>query len=197
MPAKLVGVVRRRENLDRAGADRLSKWLRGYRTLAGIPDELLDPTGRPRDYWLSFLGDLAEYPEGEIRSRFSLATRHIRDTGVSHRVYGEETERSWPLSPVPLILGPRDWAQIAAGVIQRAHLMEAVLSDIYGEGRLVAEGHVPAAALTGSADFLRSMRGIKPPGGRWLQLYAADLARAGRTMVGFGRPHPKPVRGRL
>ena len=44
--------------------------------------------------WLSFLGDFAEYPEGESRSRFDLATRHIRDTGVSYRVYGEETEQS-------------------------------------------------------------------------------------------------------
>ena len=66
-----------------------------------MPDELFDATGRPRDYWLSFLGDFAEYPEGELKSRFSLATRHIRDTGVSYRVYGEENERSWPLNPLP------------------------------------------------------------------------------------------------
>jgi uncharacterized circularly permuted ATP-grasp superfamily protein/uncharacterized alpha-E superfamily protein len=155
----------------------LSEWLRRYRPLSGVPDELFDPTGRPRKYWLNFLGDLAEYPEGEIRSRFALATRHIRDTGVSHRVYGEENERSWPLSPVPLILGEREWTQIAAGVEQRATLMEALLRDIYGEARLVADGALPAAALTGSPDFIRAMRGLAPPGGRWLQLYAADLGR--------------------
>ena len=120
---------------------------------------------------------LAEYPEEEIRSRFSLATRHIRDTGVSHRVYGEDTERSWPLNPVPLIIGEGEWAQIAAGVEQRAKLMEALLHDIYGAARLVAHGALPAAALTGSPDFIRPMLGVSPPGGRWLQLYAADLGR--------------------
>ncbi|MGC1177923.1 MAG: circularly permuted type 2 ATP-grasp protein, partial [Methyloceanibacter sp.] len=142
-----------------------------------MPDELLDPTGRPRDYWLGFLGDFAEYEEGEFKSRFSLATRHIRDTGVSYRIYGEENERSWPINPLPLILGEGEWAQIAAGVEQRANLMEALLQDLYGEARLLADGALPAAAVTGSNDFIRAMRGAKPPGGRYLQLYAADLGR--------------------
>jgi uncharacterized circularly permuted ATP-grasp superfamily protein/uncharacterized alpha-E superfamily protein len=163
--------------LDPAGAGRLSGWLKTYRPLPGVPDELFDATGRPRDYWLRFLGDLADYPAGDIRARFTLATRHIRDTGVSYRIYGEEKERSWPISPVPMILGHAEWAGIAAGVEQRARLMEALLRDIHGPARLVAEGALPAAALTGSPDFIRALRGVPPPGGRYLQLYAADLAR--------------------
>jgi uncharacterized circularly permuted ATP-grasp superfamily protein/uncharacterized alpha-E superfamily protein len=169
--------ARRRQDLGPDAAGRLSAWLRQYRTFAGIPDELIDSTGRPRDYWLSFLGDLAEYPEGEFNSRFALATRHIRDTGVSYRIYGEENERSWPLNPLPLILGEQEWAQIAAGVEQRANLMEAVLQDIYGEATLLRDGALPAAAVTGSPDFIRGLRGVKPPGGRYLQIYAADLGR--------------------
>jgi len=169
--------ARRAENLDAAAADRLSGWLGGYRPLIGIPDELFDATGRPRNYWIDFLGDFAEFPDREFNSRFSLATRHIRDTGVSYRIYGEETERSWPLNPLPLLLSEREWAQIAAGVEQRANLMEAVLQDLYGDAKLLADGALPAAAVTGSPDFIRTMRGIKPPGGRYLQIYAADLGR--------------------
>ncbi len=168
---------RRGEDLEPSAARRLSGWLRGYTPIPGIPDELFDAGGRPRGDWLSFLGDFAEYPEGESRSRFDLATRHIRDTGVSYRVYGEETEQSWPLNPLPLILNQNEWREIAAGVEQRAKLMEALLQDIYGEAALVSEGHLPAAALTGSVDFLPQLRGVKPPGGRYLQLYAADLGR--------------------
>jgi uncharacterized circularly permuted ATP-grasp superfamily protein/uncharacterized alpha-E superfamily protein len=167
-----------RPALDSAGAEQLSAWLRGYRPIQGIPDELFDAAGRPREHWLRFLAELAEYPAGQIRSRFALATRHIRDTGVSYRIYGDENERTWPISPVPLILGQADWTTIATGVEQRANLMEALLSDIYGEGQLMAEGALPAAAVAGSPDFLRVMRGAPPPGGRYLQLYAADLARA-------------------
>lgn len=177
MPPDLSSAAKRRENLGSAAAARLSGWLRNYRSLQGIPDELFDSTGRPRDYWLCFLGDFAEYPEGEFKSRFSLATRHIRDTGVSYRIYGEENERSWPLNPLPLILGEGEWAQIAAGVEQRANLMEALLQDVYGEAKLLADGALPAAAITGSPDFIRAMQGVKPPGGRYLQTYAADLGR--------------------
>jgi uncharacterized circularly permuted ATP-grasp superfamily protein/uncharacterized alpha-E superfamily protein len=62
-------------------------------------------------------------------------------------------------------------------VEQRATLLEAVLADLYGEARLVASGDLPAAAITGGADFIRAMRGVTPPGGRYMHLYAADLAR--------------------
>ncbi len=177
MAADLSQSVQARPDLEQSAAARLSGWLKNYRPVPGIPDELMDPVGRPRNDWLSFLGAFAEYSPTELSSRFSLATRHIRDTGVSYRVYGEETERSWPLSPMPLILGEAEWAQIAAGIEQRANLMEALLSDIYGEAGLIADGSIPAAALTGSADFIQAMRGVHPPGGRYLQLYAADLGR--------------------
>ena len=177
MAAEPSSAARRRTDLAESGAARLSGWLRGYRPLVDAPDELIDRTGRPRKDWLELLGDFAEYSEADFKNRFNLATRHIRDTGVSYRVYGEENERSWPLNPLPLLLSDGDWTQIAAGVQQRATLMEALLGDIYGEGRLVADGALPAAILTGSPDFIRPMRGVRPPGGRYLQLYAADLGR--------------------
>jgi len=52
-----------------------------------------------------------------------------------------------------------------------------VLGDLYGEGRLIAENAVPAAAIAGSAEYLRAVCGIKPPGGRYLNMYAADVGR--------------------
>ncbi len=160
-----------------AAAARLRGWLESYRPLSDVPDELAPAGGGTPDAWLKFLGALADFPEREFEDRFALATRHIRDAGVSHRIYGDENERTWPLSPLPLILGEEEWAEISAGVEQRATLLEAVLTDVYGEGRLISEGHLPAAALTGSADFVRAMRGVTPPGGRYMHLYAADLGR--------------------
>ena len=167
----------RRGDLPADAAERLSGWLRGYRKAPGVPDELFDSMGRPRDHWLSLLAGFAEYPEDEFNSRFSLATRHIRDTGVSYRIYGDERERIWPLNPLPLLLGEAEWSQIVAGVEQRARLMEALLQDLYSDARIVTDGALPAAALTGSIDFVRQMQGVKPVGGRYLQLYAADLGR--------------------
>ncbi len=177
MAADTSTAQRRRSDLEPTAAQRLSGWLKGYKPLPGVPDELFDTGGRPRDEWLAFLGDFAEYPEADFKARFGLATRHIRDSGASYRIYGEANERSWPLTPLPLILGQKEWEEIAAGVTQRAELMEAVLQDIYGDARLVEDGALPAAALTGSIDYLRPLRGVKPPGGRYMQIYAADLGR--------------------
>ena len=177
MTSERQAAARGEDVLDPEAAARLSGWLKGYRPLYGVPDELIGADGRPRDYWLRYLGGLAEFAPGEFENRFTLATRHIRDTGVSYRIYGEETERSWPLSPLPLILGEAEWGEIAAGVEQRATLLEAVLRDLYGEARLVADGDLPAAAVTGGADFIPAPRGGAPPGGRYMHLYAADLGR--------------------
>ena len=52
-----------------------------------------------------------------------------------------------------------------------------MLRDLYGEGRLVADGAMPAAAIAGSTEYLRAVCGVKPPGGRYLHLYAADVGR--------------------
>ncbi len=69
-------------------AARLGDWLGAYRPLPDVPDELIGADGKVRDYWRKFLGGLAELPGEELDKRFELATRHIRDTGVSYRIYG-------------------------------------------------------------------------------------------------------------
>ncbi|MGL4961199.1 MAG: circularly permuted type 2 ATP-grasp protein [Inquilinus sp.] len=161
----------------RTAARRLQDWIAGYTPLPGVPDELIGPDGKPRAYWRDFLDVMARLAPEEAERRFAAADRHIRDTGVSYRVHGEASERSWPLSRVPLLVSAAEWREIEAGVIQRAELLETVLRDLYGDGRLVAEGALPAAAVAGSPDFLRPLHGVAPPGGKFLHLYAADLGR--------------------
>src|SRR5208337_1729960 len=102
---------------------------------------------------------------------FATADRRIRNRGLSYRVAGEKDERVWPISRMPLLLTEAEWRGIAEGVAQRAELLERVLADVYGTGRLVAEGVLPPAALTGSRDYIAAMRSVRPPGGRWLRLY--------------------------
>ncbi len=158
-------------------AERLAKLAAGYKPLPGIPDEFIGKDGRPRPHWLRFLGSLMDLGAEDIPRRFATADRHIRDTGVSYRAYGDTSERAWPLSHVPLLINDDEWRDIAQGIEQRARLMEMVVADIYGEGRLVTAGDLPAAVVTGSPDFLHPLHGVSPPGGKFLQIYAADLGR--------------------
>ncbi|WP_204316446.1 circularly permuted type 2 ATP-grasp protein, partial [Stenotrophomonas maltophilia] len=78
---------------------------------------------------------------------------------------------------MPLLIPEAEWRGIAAGVVQRAEVMERVLADLYGEARLVADGQVPAALVTGSPFFLRPLTRLVPPGGCHLQAVAIDLGR--------------------
>ncbi len=161
----------------RPGHRRVAHWTRGYARLPGIPDEYMAQDGTPRAVWTRFFDAFAELSPGDIERRFGSADRHLREAGVTYRAPGETAERHWPLSHLPLLIDEADWQQLAAGIVQRAQLLELVLSDLYGEGRLIAENAVPAAAIAGSNEYLRAVCGIKPPGGRYLNMYAADVGR--------------------
>src|SRR5580692_4872054 len=161
----------------RPGNRRVAQWTRGYARLPGIPDEYIRQDGNPREVWTRFFDAFAELTPADIEKRFGSADRHLREAGVTYRAPGETSDRLWPLSHLPLLIDEAEWQQLSAGIVQRAELLELVLSDLYGEGRLVTEGAIPAAVIAGSTEYLRSVCGIKPPGGRYLNLYAADVGR--------------------
>src|ERR1700760_300897 len=164
-------------NKARPGSRRVAQWMRDYVPLPGIPDEYIGEGGTPRGVWTRFFDAFATLTPGEIERRFGTADRHLREAGVSYRAPGESADRTWPLSHLPLLIDEAEWRQLTAGIVQRAQLWGMVLADLYGEGRLVADGAIPAAAIAGSPEFLRQVSGIKPPGGRYLNLYAADVGR--------------------
>jgi uncharacterized circularly permuted ATP-grasp superfamily protein len=68
--------------------------------------------------------------------------------------------------------------EVSAAVAQRARLLNAILADLYGEQKLLAEGLLPPALVYGQHGYLWPCRGIKPAGGVWLHNYAVDLARS-------------------
>jgi uncharacterized circularly permuted ATP-grasp superfamily protein/uncharacterized alpha-E superfamily protein len=156
---------------------RVAQWMRNYVRLPGIPDEYIAQDGAPRAVWTRFFEHFASLAPADIERRFAAADRHLREAGVTYRAPGESADRHWPLAHLPLLIDEADWHELSDGIAQRAQLFEMVLRDLYGEGRLVAEGAIPAAAIAGSNEYLRPVCGIKPPGGRYLSLYAADVGR--------------------
>jgi uncharacterized circularly permuted ATP-grasp superfamily protein/uncharacterized alpha-E superfamily protein len=149
-------------------------WYENYKPLPGIPDEFIGADGKPRASWRNFI---EQVDAGDSERSFAAADRRIRDVGVSYRVHGETGERAWPMSRLPLLIEESDWKEIVAGVTQRATLVEALLADVYGARTLVGDGIIPAAVVAGSGDYLRPLVDVKPPGGRWMNMYAVDLGR--------------------
>lgn len=162
-----------------AGPPGCSALLEGYRPFPGVYDEMIDETGSVRPHWSAFVGRLgAEAPEALAR-RFGAADRYLRESGVFYRVYDDPTAaaRPWPLSHVPLVISPEDWAIIEAAVIQRARLIETFLADVYTGGETLARLGFPTSVIAGSPDFLRPLVQSGESGQRQLHVYAVDLAR--------------------
>jgi uncharacterized circularly permuted ATP-grasp superfamily protein/uncharacterized alpha-E superfamily protein len=135
--------------------------------------------GAVRPHWQVLDRALRAFGPGEMWRRWEQARQLIRQHGVTFNVYGDARglERPWPLDPVPVLLAPDEFASLAAGLAQRATLLDRLLADLYGPRRVLNEGLVPPEMLLAHPGLLRSCAGISPPGGRFLHFYAADLVR--------------------
>jgi uncharacterized circularly permuted ATP-grasp superfamily protein/uncharacterized alpha-E superfamily protein len=156
-------------------------YLGGYSADARRYDELLDSTGAIRPHWRELFDRLSTEAGADVTRRgIELTRRLITENGVTYNVYADPkgADRPWALDPLPLMISAAEWRQIEQGVAQRARLLDALLADLYGPQRLIAEGVVPPELPFGHPNFLWPAHGIVPPGGTWLHIYAADLARA-------------------
>ncbi len=77
-----------RENLrrSRAVAERAARLVGNYRPLPGVSDELIGRDGRIRPHWQRFVQTMAELGGRELQHRFSLADRHLAESGVDGAV---------------------------------------------------------------------------------------------------------------
>jgi hypothetical protein len=123
---------------------------------------------------------LNEIGTAELARRWARAERRIRENGITYNVYGDPqgTDRPWKIDMIPLLIPPEQWAEIEAGLIQRAALLSEILTDIYCEQRLVKSGLLPPELLLANPAFLRSMVGAPTPAASYLHLLAVDLARS-------------------
>ena len=151
----------------------------GYSARPGTIDEMVDGAGVVRPSWRPLIDRLDWLDRAEVDARFARADHYLHDAGVYYRVYstGGSNERAWPLAHVPLLIAEAEWQGIAAGLTQRAELLERVLADIYGDNRLVGEGLIPPELIAASPEYLRPVAGIAPPKGGFLHFIAFDLGR--------------------
>lgn len=142
-------------------------------------DELLDGTGAVRPHWQPLIDRLADNGAEGVRRGVDLARRLIIENGVTYNVYADSQgrDRPWVLDPLPILLTAGEWREIELGVIQRAQLFDALLADLYGPQKLLADGVVPAELPFGHPNFLWPCHGIAT-GGNQLHVYAVDISRS-------------------
>ncbi len=154
--------------------------LHRYTAPADRYDELLAPNGKPRAHWEKVIKHLEWMGPRALQEAREAMQRQIAANGVTYNVYADPrgADRPWDLDLLPQVLPAEEWEEIAASIRQRATLLNAVLRDLYGPQKLIAEGLLPASIIQGHPGFLRACHGIEAPGGVHLHLYAADIARS-------------------
>jgi len=150
-----------------------------YPLSAGTYHEMLDASGAVRPHWLRFYEQLQRSTPAQLIQRQALLARQIQENGVTYNVYADPkgADRPWELDLLPHLIPVDEWQQLAAGIAQRARLLNAVLADLYGPQKLIAEGLLPAELVFGHNNFLWPCQGVTPPEGTFLHVYAVDLAR--------------------
>ena len=166
--------------VDLFGPDPETNPLAYYAEQAPAGDLFAQSEPGLRKTWEDLARGFASQCQGDLSALQGYLDRHVEDLGLAFRMTGDEQERAWPLGPMPILIAAKEWESVTQGLIQRAELLERVIADLYGEQRLVREGHLPAAVVSGSNDFARRMVGIKPASGHFMHTYAVDLARGCR-----------------
>ena len=145
----------------------------------GAWDELRAASGEIRPHWQALMKSLDAVGRTEFALRVENGRRILREHGVSCFSSGQGGERDepWEIDFVPFVISAEEWRELAAGLVQRARLLNLILADLHGVQRLVRDGFIPAPLIFANPGYLRACQAIRVPGQNYLQFYAADLAR--------------------
>lgn len=125
----------------------------------------------------------------ELRNRQGAIDRLLMAEGAGHIVHDLPVRsdgrsvglasRPWRLDPLPYVVTAEEFSWIEGAVTRRMQMLEALLADLYGERRLVADGVIDPAMLWSSPAYRLSAVGAvsRRHQRRWLSTYAVDVVR--------------------
>ncbi|HEY6685937.1 MAG TPA: circularly permuted type 2 ATP-grasp protein [Propionibacteriaceae bacterium] len=138
-------------------------------------DEMIDAEGSVRPSYKAVYSALSSSTSDDLRMIAESLANNYTQAGVTFDVGG--VERPFPLDLVPRVIASPEWEIIEAGVAQRVRALEAFLSDIYSDARVIADGVIPSQLLTSSTHFQRAVWGIQPSNGVRIHVAGVDLIR--------------------
>lgn len=152
----------------------------GYAPGPSSYDEIFLGPDEVRPGWRGFLEAIAKIGRPELMRRWKQAQEESHETGIAYNIYDDSVGvvRPWELDLLPQLIAADEWATLASGLKQRAHLLNRILADLHGPQLSLARGLIPADWLFSHPGFRRVFHGQEPRDGTFLHFYAADLARA-------------------
>ncbi|MXV79332.1 MAG: circularly permuted type 2 ATP-grasp protein [Chloroflexi bacterium] len=148
-------------------------------------DEMFDESGAFRDDYRELGEILQRWTLDDHLQREERADLALLSAGITFNVYSEEegTERIFPFSLIPRIVGAQEWARVEAGLKQRLQALNQFLLDVYGDQRIIKEGVVPEEIVLSSPGFRPEMSGFRPPLGIYAHIAGCDLVRDERQGI--------------
>lgn len=178
--------------------------LPGYdeRLAPGTFDEYLGPDHQPRLGWKWLLDALDEVEDLHLGQVAAEVRRLLDAYGVTYTPSPaatvslvDETARTrtgqtdqpdqtqavtsaqpWHLDSVPIVIDAVEWRAIERGLIQRAELLDLILTDLYSQQNLLRDRTIPAELVFDNPEYLRPAVGL-PVDALRLHLLGADLGR--------------------
>ena len=150
-----------------------------YTPKPGCFDEYLGPDGSVRPAWTKVGEHLRSLGEKRLNANAVDVEHTIRENGSTFLASGDAKAqvRPWQLSSVPFLIDGPTWSMIEAGLKQRVRLLEAVLTDLFGQQQLIRDGVLPAELLSANPKYERAFHELPSAGPNRLPLTASDLAR--------------------
>jgi len=116
-------------------------------------DEAVDPSGRPQPRYEKILHAVADLGVAVLRSREGDIEQDQRAESITFRVSGQNRAQVFPLDLMPRLVAADEWAELTAGLGQRAKALNAFLRDIYSEQAIVADGVIGMHTLDRAPGF--------------------------------------------
>ncbi len=159
-------------------------------------DEFVDAGGNVRPSWQELADLIGERGRNGLERLRGVVRSLVDNDGISYievdrhgdmvtNGQGIAMPGPWHLDGIPLVVSASDWDTLEAGIVQRSRLLDAVLTDLYGQRRAVTSGILPPQLLFGHPGYIRAARGIDNPGRHQLFMLGCDVSRAadGRFLV--------------
>jgi uncharacterized circularly permuted ATP-grasp superfamily protein len=146
--------------------------LADYPVSGGVYDEAFDARGVPRPWARAGLEAIARAGADRLPG---LVGRSLQRAGV--RFSSVEGDLQFYVDPVPRVITAAEWDPVKRGLAQRVRALNAFVSDVYGDQRIIAEGLVPPAVVASADYFEPALRGLKPPGDVWIGVAGLDIVR--------------------
>lgn len=143
-------------------------------------DENVDQSGTPRPKWRQLDQLLGKVGAEGMERRRKQIRRMVHQNGIAFSSYGDpkDRERHLQLDPIPQIISSDEWSRIDSALKQRATLLNMILADLYGPGKLIADRVLPAEVLFDHPHHQVPYHGLPLPGDRHLHFYGAELFRS-------------------